>query len=64
MTLFFLIVILASIFSEDDSKSDKKRKREARARRERREREEYEERQRRYHESLGYYEHLYGQGHP
>lgn len=61
MTLFFLIVILASIFSEDDSKSDKKRKREARERRERRER---EERQRRYHESLGYYEHLYGQGHP
>lgn len=61
MTLFFLIIVLASIFSEDDSKSDKKRKREARERRERRER---EERQRRYHESLGYYEHLYGQGHP
>lgn len=48
------------IFGGNDSKSgkNKKRKREARERRER------EEKKRRYHESLGYYEHLYGQGHP
>ena len=48
------------ILGGNDSKSgkNKKRKREARERRER------EEKKRRYHESLGYYEHLYGQGHP
>ena len=48
------------IFGGNDSKSgkNKTRKREARERRER------EEKKRRYHESLGYYEHLYGQGHP
>lgn len=55
-----MIALFAGIFGGNDSKSDKdkKRKREARERRER------AERNRRYHESLGYYEHLYGQGHP
>ncbi len=60
MEILLLIALFAGIFGGNDSKSDKdkKRKREARERRER------AERNRRYHESLGYYEHLYGQGHP
>lgn len=60
MEILLLIALFAGIFGRNDSKSDKdkKRKREARERRER------AERNRRYHESLGYYEHLYGQGHP
>lgn len=42
----------------DNSKNDKKAK-------ERKRRRAAEERKRRkYNESLGYYEHLYGQGHP
>ncbi len=60
MEILLLIALFAGIFGGNDSKSgkDKKRKREARERRER------EDRKRRYQESLGYYEHLYGQGHP
>lgn len=50
MEILLLIALFAGIFGSD-SKSDKnRRKREAK--------------KRRYHESLGYYEHLYGQGHP
>ncbi len=60
MELLLLGLLAMGIFGGNDSKSGekKKRKREARERRER------EEKKRRYHESLGYYEHLYGQGHP
>lgn len=60
MEILLLIALFAGIIGGNDSKSDKdkKRKREARERRER------EDRKRRYHESLGYYEHLYGHGHP
>ena len=60
MEILLLIALFAGIFGGNDSKSDKdkKRKREARERRER------AERNRRYHERLGYYEHLYGQAHP
>ena len=51
MEILLLIALFAGIFGGGDSKSDKnRRKREAK--------------KRRYHESLGYYEHLYGQGHP
>lgn len=60
MEIILLIALFAGIFGGNDFKSDKdrKRKREARECRER------EDRRRRYYESLGYYEHLYGQGHP
>ncbi len=62
MELLLLGLLAMGILGGNDSKhgknKDKKRKREARERRER------EEKKRRYHESLGYYEHLYGQGHP
>lgn len=57
MELLILGLILMSIFG-NNSKDDKKAK-------ERKRRRAAEERKRRkYNESLGYYEHLYGQGHP
>lgn len=56
MGLFLFGLILMAAFGDSSkSKRDKKRMREARERK---------ERKRRYHDSLGYYEHLYGQGHP
>jgi hypothetical protein len=60
MELLLLGLLAMGLFGGNKSKSgkDKKRKYEARRRRER------EESRRRYHESLGYYEHLFGQGHP
>lgn len=62
MEILLLIALFAGIFGGNDSKDDKKAK-ERKHRREE-ERREYERRQRKYHEDLGYYEHLYGQGHP
>ena len=57
MELLILGLILMGIFG-DNSKDDKKAK-------ERKRRRATEERKRcKYNESLGYYEHLYGQGHP
>lgn len=54
---WIILGLLALCFSGSDSKDDKKAK-------ERKRRRAYERRQRKHHEDLGYYEYLYGQGHP
>lgn len=51
--LFFLFIVLGVAFG-GGSKKDRKR----------RYNDDRRARDRRYRESLGYYEHLYGQGHP
>jgi hypothetical protein len=61
MELLLLGLLFMGLFG-DSSKDDKKAKERKRRRDE--ERRAYERRQRKYHEDLGYYEHLYGQGHP
>ena len=57
MELLILGLLLMGIFC-DNSKDDKR----AKERKRRRAAEECK--RRKYNESLGYYEHLYGQGHP
>lgn len=59
---WIILGLLALCFGGSDSKNDKKSK--ERKRRREKERRAYERRQRKHHEDLGYYEYLYGQGHP
>lgn len=59
---WLLLGLLALCFGGTNSKDEKKTKERKRRREE--ERRERERRQRKYYDDLGYYEHLYGQGHP